>query len=121
MLEATKAVKHHAARLNRMIQSALLGGLLLSMALMLTGALLYFLAPQTQGATSISLQALLPGLAAGNPLAFMVMGVIVLMITPAFRVLVAAIGYILEGDWTFALVSLGVVAVLSLSVVIGAS
>jgi isocitrate lyase len=44
----------------------------------------------------------------------------VLMITPAMRVVVAAIGYLLEGDWVYALVSFGVIVVLTASLLIGA-
>ncbi|HLO04486.1 MAG TPA: DUF1634 domain-containing protein [Symbiobacteriaceae bacterium] len=117
-MQLTKSRDHHVARLNRLIQVALLSGLVLSMALMLIGSLLYFLG--NQGAPAIAFGTLFADLAAGNPLAFMVSGIVVLMITPALRVLVAALGYLLEGDWRYALVSLGVVVVLAVSVLIGA-
>lgn len=94
---------HKAARLNRMIQLALITGLTLSMLLMAVGALLYFLHNST------------------SSIRWMQAGLIVLMITPALRVLVAALGYVLERDWRFALISSGVVAVLVVSVLVGAS
>lgn len=119
-MQLTKPQGHHLARLNRLIQVALLSGLILSMALMLIGTLLYFSGSGSDGELAIAFGTLLTGLAAGNPLAFMVTGIVVLMITPALRVLVAALGYLLEGDWRYALVSLGVVVVLAVSVLIGA-
>jgi uncharacterized membrane protein len=112
---------HHTARLNRLIQMALMSGLIVSMVLMLIGTVLYFFHNTAGGAISMDVGSLLPGMAAGNPLAFMVLGIIVLMVTPALRVAVAALGYLLDGDWVFALVSAGVVVVLTASVLIGAS
>lgn len=91
---------HHGARLNRLIQMTLVAGLSLSMLLMVTGTVLQVL----HSPAAVKL---------------MVAGMITLMVTPAVRVVVAAIGYVLDGDWTFALVSLGVVAVLAVSVLIG--
>lgn len=117
-MQLTKPQGHHLARLNRLIQVALMGGLVLSMALMLIGSLLYLRG--SGGEPTLSLATILSELGAGSPLAFMVSGIIVLMITPALRVLVAALGYLLEGDYRYALVSLGVVIVLALSVLIGA-
>lgn len=112
---------HQAARLNRLVQLALISGLSLSMIFMVAGALLFFFHNTTAGTTSIGLRAVLPGIVAGNPLAYMVMGLILLMVTPALRVCVAALGFLLDGEWGFALVSAGVVAVLVASVLIGAS
>jgi uncharacterized membrane protein len=92
----------HTARLNRLIQVALISGLSVSMLIMAIGTVLYFLHNT-----------------AGGP--FMRIGVIVLMVTPALRVAVAALGYLLDGDRVFALVSAGVLVVLAASLVIGAA
>jgi uncharacterized membrane protein len=118
-MQLTNSQGHHTARLNRLIQMTLIIGLSLSMLFMITGTALYVLHPPAAGGPAIAAGQLLPGLAGGDPMAFMITGMIVLMVTPAFRVAVAALGYVLDGDWTFALVSLGVAAVLALSVFIG--
>lgn len=94
---------HHTARLNRLIQVALISGLSVSMLIMGIGTVLYFLHNTAGGAT------------------FMRIGMIVLMVTPALRVAVAALGYLLDGDRVFALVSVGVLVVLATSLVIGAA
>jgi uncharacterized membrane protein len=79
---------------------ALVAGLAVSMLLMIIGTVLQIMHSPAAGK-------------------LMVAGMITLMVTPAVRVMVAAVGYALDGDWTFALVSLGVVAVLSVSLLIG--
>jgi uncharacterized membrane protein len=112
---------HQAARLNRLVQLALISGLSLSMLFMVAGAILFFLHNPGASSSALGLRAALPGIVAGNPMAYMIMGLIVLMVTPALRVCVAALGYLLDGEWGFALVSAGVVAVLVTSVLIGAS
>jgi uncharacterized membrane protein len=119
-LTSSSAHGHHTARLNRLIQVALISGLSVSMFFMSIGTVLYFLPQTTGGATPVTLGSVLPGLAAGNPLAYMLLGMIVLMVTPALRVAVAALGYLLDGDRRFALVSAGVLVVLAASLVIGA-
>jgi uncharacterized membrane protein len=116
MQEATQnSSGHHMARLNRLIQVSLISGLTLSMLFMIIGAVLYFIHGSAQATGSV-----LSGVAAGNPISFMLLGIIILMITPAMRVVVAAIGYLLEGDWVYALVSFGVIVVLTASLLIGA-
>ena len=99
-MHLTNSQGHHAARLNRLIQVTLVAGLSVSMLLMVTGAVLYMLQAPAAGTC-------------------MVAGIVALMVTPAVRVLVAALGYVLDRDWTFALISLGVIAVLTVSVLIG--
>jgi len=88
---------------------------------MAVGALLFFVHGNADGSTAIPMGAVLPGIVAGNPLAYMVLGLLVLMVTPALRICMAAVGYVLEGQWGFAIISAGVIAVLAVSLFIGAA
>ena len=76
------------ARLEGMIELALKAGLALSTVLLVAGLVL------------------------GSPGALRA-GILLLMLTPVARVLVVTVGLALERDWTFALVSLFVLAVLA--------
>ncbi|MGE5675212.1 MAG: DUF1634 domain-containing protein [Mycobacterium leprae] len=119
---AADARPHHkAARLNRIIQWTLISGLIVSLALMTIGALLYLAHPGTDLATRLSFGAIFSGLATLRPQSFMLLGIIILMLTPAMRVVTAALGYLLERDYLFAAVSTGVIVVLLISLMVGAS
>ena len=52
-------------------------------------------------------------------MAFMSLGLIVLLATPAARVLVLLLGYVRRQQWLFAAIALMVLSVLVISVVIG--
>jgi uncharacterized membrane protein len=75
-------------QLEDVIEKALKGGLALSSALLLVGLIL----------------------GASGPLRA---GIVLLMLTPVVRVAVVTVGLALERDWTFAFVSLFVLAVLA--------
>lgn len=120
-MQSTQAPAQHAHLLNRLIQWTLVSGLTLSMLLMTTGVVLYAMKPADGVATALPPRAILEGIGAGSPIAFMLLGILVLMVTPALRVAVAAVGYVLERDWLFALVSAGVMVVLLISLAVGAA
>ena len=52
----------------------------------------------------------------GNPYLYLYAGILVLMLTPIARVLIALIGFALEKDWRFVLVSLFVLSVIAASI-----
>lgn len=80
-------------RLDRAVEAVLSGGLLLSAALLVGGLLL------------------------GSEPALR-WGVMLLMATPAARVVVLTVGLLLRRDWAFALVSLWILSVLAASVLV---
>jgi len=53
-----------------------------------------------------------------NGVAWMQLGVLVLLFTPVLRVLVLAIGWAIERDWRMALVALVVLVLLAISLVV---
>jgi uncharacterized membrane protein len=71
---------------------------------------------------SIRLPALFPKLIRFDPAAVIELGVLLLLLTPLFRIVVAGVSFALEGDLKFVLISLGVllVVLLSISYAIGA-
>ena len=65
----------------------------------------------------VSLALLVSGLAAGSEAALR-WGVIILMLTPVARVLILTVGLLHERDWTFAAVSLFVLCVLAAGILL---
>jgi uncharacterized membrane protein len=82
------------SRLERVIEVALTGGVLLSAVLLVSGLAI--------GSTT--------------PLWW---GVLILILTPLVRVMVVAVGLVLAHDWLFASISLFVLGVLLVSVYVG--
>lgn len=84
----------------RLIQRTLLGGVALSMALMLCGSFFY---------------------AAGSPYgpSLLRAGLLVLLLTPAARVMMLVYGYLRGREYYFALASFVVLALLAVSMLIG--
>lgn len=112
---------HKKDLLNVLIQYALMLGLGLSLLFMVVGAVLLPFHPVAASTHALFGRQVFNGLLDLNPLSFLSLGIILLMITPALRVLVAGIGYLIEKDMAFAAVSLGVFAILVLSVLVGAA
>jgi len=61
---------------------------------------------------------LLPRLASLQPLAISQLGLIVLLATPVLRVATSAVGFMLEGDRLYAVITLAVLAVLLASILL---
>ncbi len=55
----------------------------------------------------------------GDGTAFLALGLVVLMLTPVARVLILAIGWARDRDWTFSLIAFCVLVLLSLGVILG--
>ncbi len=64
----------------------------------------------------IAVAALAPELVKFNPAAMIELGVLLLLLTPIFRILVAIVTFALERDYKYVLVSVGVLAVVLLSI-----
>jgi uncharacterized membrane protein len=52
-----------------------------------------------------------------NPLAFLNLGILVMMLTPLFRVMTAVLSFFLEKDYKYVLIALGVLVVLLANVI----
>jgi uncharacterized membrane protein len=52
-----------------------------------------------------------------NPLAFLNLGILVMMLTPLFRVMTAAFSFFLEKDYKYVLIALGVLIILLTNII----
>lgn len=105
--------------LTRALSRLLLVGLLLAIGLMITGAILAAIQGSGSVRHSTSLDDL-PGLLAdGDPTGFLDLGLLVLLATPAARVIALLVAFIRRREWLFAGISAVVVTVLALSAVLG--
>jgi uncharacterized membrane protein len=105
--------------LNRIVSWVLLLGLASALVLMCLGAILGLLSPTSLVPHTTAPRDLLNGLLHGAPVAFMSLGLMILLATPAMRVLVLLLGYLQRRRWLFAAIALLVLAVLAVSVVVG--
>lgn len=107
------------------ISHVLRGGVLFSAAITLLGVLLFYLRSgpsggQEAGATfPHTLGAVESGLTHGDPLAIIVLGLLVLLATPVVRVAVSIIAFSLERDWRYVAITSLVLLILLLSFVLG--
>ncbi len=94
-------------------------GMYLSFASMSVGLLWWLAAGMPGGEQSVStqipLQKLLPELLAGDPLALLNVGVLLLLATPAVTLLTAILTYVVQRNWRFVAVGAIVAAILILS------
>jgi uncharacterized membrane protein len=106
--------------LERWVHWTLLAGAVLAGALALLGLAIVFVRHEflPDGPPS-SLGALIRGALVGDGTSIIDLGLLVLMATPLARVAILAIGWTLEGRRRFAVVALVVLALLSLSLVLG--
>jgi len=118
-MEHDRYCNDHA--LNQTVSRVLLIGLVLALSLMGIGSVLGFLNAGALAPQTVSFADLPAGLVQGAPMAFMSLGLIVLLATPAARVLVLLLGYVRRQQWLFAAIALMVLSVLVISVVIGLS
>jgi len=107
---------HQENRLARAVSWTLLAGLTASVALILLGWLFTVKNgmsenPQAKGWVAKA--------AHGDGTAILKLGLLVLMLTPVARVLILAIGWARQRDWTFSLIALCVLALLGVSVFLG--
>ena len=107
------------------ISHVLRGGVLLSAAIILAGVvLLYLRAFAAEGSEAVSafphtLPSVEQGLAHGDPLAIIVLGLLVLLATPVVRVAVSIVAFLLERDWRYVIITSLVLLILLLSFVLG--
>jgi uncharacterized membrane protein len=106
--------------LARAVHWTLLIGLIGSGLLMIVGLFMAMLKNQPRPMLLItSLSDLLRMAGAGNGVAWMELGILLLLLTPIMRVIVLAIGWAVRRDGRMALVALTVLALLAISMWIG--
>ncbi|MGC8469575.1 MAG: TSUP family transporter [Acetobacteraceae bacterium] len=102
------------------VSTVLRGGVLLSVAVIVAGMGYYFAllfgGYGPDPAFPHTLAGLARGLSHGQPLAIVVLGLLVLLATPVLRVGVSVVAFALEGDRTFVAITLFVLAVLLFSI-----
>jgi len=120
-------------KMELLISKLLLGGVVTSMAIVFVGVLLMFVHHPDYLVSAADLQRLTTsgaafphtldkvaeGVIAGRGQAVVALGLIVLIATPILRVAVSVVGFALQGDRTFALISTGVLFVLLISFLLG--
>jgi hypothetical protein len=106
-------------RLARVVHWTLLGGVIASAALLVAGLVLARGTPVAPGEPVSRLGRLAARALAGDGVAVLDVGLLVLMLTPVCRVAVLAVGWLLARQWAMALVALTVAAMLGLSVGLG--
>ena len=113
-------------RMDLLISYVLRGGVLLSAGLLILGALLYAIAALRNGSPAFpstyphSLGGVLAGLAHGDPLAILSLGLLVLLLTPVARVLVSILAFARERDWLYVAITALVLLILVVSFLLGA-
>lgn len=108
------------------ISNVLRGGVLLSGAIILIGVILFYIryfSPGGGGTNAAnfpqSFVGVGQGLARGDPLAIIVLGLLVLLATPVLRVAVSIVAFGLERDWRYVVITSIVLAILMISFVLG--
>jgi uncharacterized membrane protein len=107
------------------ISNVLRGGVSASAAIILLGVVLFYLRALTSGHTPsvkpfpTSLPAVWSGLAHGDPLAIIALGLLLLLATPVVRVAVSIVAFALEGDRRYVIITTLVLLILIASFVLG--
>lgn len=117
-VEATRQAAH-LRNLNDMVHGVLVVGLLVSTAFLLAGLGLSLWLDHGLPTAVVGPGEALRGLVALRPVAFLSLGLMVLMATPAIRVLGSVIVFLWERDWRYAGITLLVLSVMIASVLLG--
>ncbi|HEX9067673.1 MAG TPA: DUF1634 domain-containing protein [Ktedonobacterales bacterium] len=114
----------HDASLETLISVVLRAGVVLSGALVALGGLLVvgreWLAhspPATEYPHSIA--AVISGVAHGDGVAILTLGLLVLLATPIVRVALSLVGYVRERDWRYVVITAIVLSIITLSLLLG--
>ncbi|TFG57260.1 MAG: DUF1634 domain-containing protein [Methanomassiliicoccus sp.] len=105
-------------RLCRVVHPILKWGMLLSLALLISGLLLG-MGAGTEMEGTLPLEEIPQGMVDLDPLAFVTLGLLMLIATPLTRVLGALCLFLGEKDWKFALISTVVLSAVVLAILLG--
>lgn len=109
-----------SARLTHWVHWTLLSGLVASTILLAAGLFLTLRSGEPRPETRPpSIAVLVERAAGGDGVALLNLGVVLLILTPAGRVAILSMGWLLERDWRFAAVALAVLGLLVFSMLTG--
>ena len=106
-------------RLNVIISRVLLIGLGIAVALLLAGAVVTVARPGLETVHQASISAILGQIGGLEPAGFFALGLLLLIATPAIRVVALLVGFAREREWLFSMFSLVVLVLLALSAYLG--
>lgn len=104
--------------INKLVAAALGTGVALSLVILLWGSVVMLLRPEPGGPPG-SILHILKGTAHLSPSATVNLGLLVLLITPVARVVAALVGFAIQRDRKYVLISLAVLGILALSAAVG--
>ncbi len=106
--------------LNQILHYVLLVGVMASIAVMLLGLVLLFFNPGAASHHTGPIVATVVAAFHGNPMAIITVGILLLMMTPAIRVVTCIIGFLVERDWAYTAIAVAVALVLTFSIFVAA-
>ncbi|MHB8946699.1 MAG: DUF1634 domain-containing protein [Bacillota bacterium] len=106
--------------LNHILHYVLLIGVMVSIGVMLLGLVLLAFNPGAASHQTGPIVATVGAAFHGNPMAIITVGILLLMATPAVRVVTCLIGFLAERDWVYTAVAVAVALVLTFSIFIAA-
>jgi uncharacterized membrane protein len=121
-MTSEEARRHHVRRAELLISQVLRGGVVLSAMIIGIGMLGVVLQHSNQTSSLLafdSLGAVWHGILAGNPLAVIMAGLLVLLATPVLRVAVSMVAFALEGDFRYVAITCLVLMILLVSFALG--
>ena len=102
------------------VAATLRAGVAASFLLLCLGTAVYFAAPQSAAMLDPRVIPDIPGqVLEGNPIAIVHLGLVLLLLTPIARVVVLLAEFVRAREFSFTLISIGVLFLLVLSIVIG--
>lgn len=105
------------------ISNVLRGGVLLSASLIFVGVAMFYVHYALYGVDTHpfphSLGAVITGLVQGQASSVIILGLLVLLVTPLLRVAVSIVAFALERDWRYVIITVIVLCVLLLSFILG--
>ncbi len=106
--------------LDHILHWVLLIGVVVSISVMLLGLVLLALNPASASHQTGSIPQAIDGALHGNPAEVLTVGILLLMATPAVRVVTCLIGFLAERDWLYTFVAIAVTLVLVFSIFVAA-
>ena len=114
-----RLVEENVRKINALVHWLLIVGLTAAAVLMVAGVLLGLVTGQGLPDAMVPLSDLLAELARFNPAAFISLGLLALIATPILRVAGSIVGFAIERDWRYTLITTVVLVIVILSIVLG--
>jgi len=105
--------------INRRISLVLMVGMVVSLALIVSGLALYALSPSSGKDVALGPIEAFRALSAGDPLGLVDLGILLLIATPMARVVVALYSFAKGSEWKMVAISAAVLAIIGLAILVG--